>query len=197
MRSGEKVIIGVGGNIGSGKTMVSRIFEKLGAYYISADEIGWEVLPEISYRLKNKFGSDVMVESAINRKKLRNIVFSNKDALDYLNQLSHPLLIKKILEQIGEIESGMVVVDAALLFDWPEIYKMIDFPILVVADTKLKEKRAVKDGIDRDLFRKILGFQKSEAKMSTQAKFIIKNNDTLNALKKKCQNIYKEIKNDC
>ena len=47
MCCGGKVIIGIAGNIGSGKTMVSRFFEDLGAYYLSADEIGHEVLDEI------------------------------------------------------------------------------------------------------------------------------------------------------
>ena len=100
MRHGDKVMIGVGGNIGSGKTEVSRIFEDLGAHYISADEIGWEVLPEIIDKLKQRFGKVIIRGDTIDREKLRSIVFLNQKNLDYLNRLSHPILVEKILKKV-------------------------------------------------------------------------------------------------
>lgn len=197
MHHGNKVIIGVGGNVGSGKTLVGRIFEELGAHYISADEIGWEVLSDITGELKERFGEIIMDGDIIDKKKLRGVVFLNQESLDYLNKLSHPILVKKILKEIEKIESGMVVIDAALIFDWPELMQVVDYPILVVSDNEVKEKRALKRGIDKQLFRQILESQKSEAEMSNLAKFVIKNNSTVDVLKTQCQDIYKEIKNDC
>ena len=197
MHCGEKVVIGVGGNIGTGKTTVCKIFESIGAHYISADEVGWGVLMEITDALKERFGKSIMKESTVDKKKLREIVFSKREHLRYLNKLSHPLIIKKILKKIENIESGMVIIDAALLFDWPEICKHVDYSILVTAEDKIKEERSMAKGIEGDFFKQILSFQKSDDEMSGQANFIIKNNGTIDSLKKQCQDIYKEIKNDC
>ena len=197
MQHGERIIIGVGGNVGTGKTTVCKFFESWGAHYISADEIGWEVLPEISHALEEKFGKTVMNEGMVDKKRLRDIVFSKRENLEYLNKLSHPLIIQKILQRIQESTSEMIVIDAALLLDWPEICEKIDYSILVTATESIKAKRSMAKGIDSDLFKKIVSFQKKDAEISGQANFIIKNNGTMNALKKQCHNIYGEIKNDC
>ena len=138
-----------------------------------------------------------MDEDKINRKKLGAMVFSKKENLDFLNELTHPILVEKIINRVRNIESGIVVIDAALLFNWPDILEKIDYTILVTADDKLKIARAVEKGVSKDLSRKILNFQKKDNEVSKQAKFIIKNNGTIKALKEECQIIYKEIKNDC
>jgi dephospho-CoA kinase len=197
MHDADRVIIGVAGNVGTGKTTVCRIFESFGARYISADEVGWEVLPEISKALKRKFGDDIMTGDAIDRSKLRTIVFSKRENLDYLNKISHPILVNRILTRIDNIKMGIIIIDAALLFDWPEIRDRVDYSILVTADDALKEMRAMRKGIDKKLLRQILSYQEDEAEMSLKANFIIKNNGTVGQLKEQCKSIYKEIKNDC
>ncbi len=197
MRPGDKVLIGVGGTIGSGKTLVSKIFQELGAQYVSADELGWEVLPEIRAGLKKRFGERIMKNGTVDRERLREIVFSDQENLDYLNRLSHPLLIKKILKRVEDIEDGIVVIDAALLFDWPAIEEIVDYRILITSDEEVKEERMARKGIGRKLFRQILGFQKSDAEVMERAKFVIANNGGIDSLKIQCKDIYRQIKNDC
>ncbi|MGB9720498.1 MAG: dephospho-CoA kinase [bacterium] len=192
-----KVVIGVGGNIGSGKTTVARIFQGYGMKYISADQIGWSVLPGIADELKNKFGNAVFSGSKIDRSKLRNLVFSHPQYLKTLNKLSHPRLLKKIYEELNNTHSRSIVIDAALLFSWPALLRKIDCPILVRANKILKRKRALQRGISRKMFEKILNTQQTEPEMSRKAKYIIKNNGTLLHLRKQCQKIFKELKNDC
>jgi len=190
-------VIGVGGNIGSGKTTVSQIFREFGAHCISADEIGWRVLPEIKEKLKENFGAQIFTKDTVDRKKLREVAFRSKENLRILNSLSHPILIKNLVTELKKIKSGMVVIDAALLFDWPEVYKMVDFPILVRAKKSLMRKRALQRGIDEKIFNQILTTQKSENEMAQMARYIIVNNGTLAVLRKKCQKIFEEMKNDC
>jgi dephospho-CoA kinase len=197
MQRGEKVVIGIGGNIGTGKTTVCKIFENFGAHYISADEVGWEILPEVKNTLRKKFGELIMDGDKIDRQKLGTVIFSKKENLTFLNELTHPILVEKIINRIKNIESGIVVIDAALLFNWPDILKKIDYTILVTADDKMKIARAAEKGVNKNLSRKILNFQKKDSEISKQANFIIKNNGTIKALKQECQIIYKEIKNDC
>jgi dephospho-CoA kinase len=106
-------------------------------------------------------------------------------------------LIRKLLEKISEISAGVVVIDAALIFDWPQVYKRVDYPILVVADDKVKEHRVSQKGIDEELFRQISNSQRDENETAPMAKFIIKNNGTLAKLKEECEKIYQEAKDDC
>ncbi|MGQ9465052.1 MAG: dephospho-CoA kinase [bacterium] len=197
MKKYGKLIIGIGGNIGSGKTTVAKIFQSYGMRYISADRIGWSVLPEITNKLKKRYGNKIFSGSRIDRIKLRKIVFSNKSNLRHLNRLSHPFLLKKIYEKLKSINRGMVVIDAALLFDWPQLMNKVDYPILVTSTKVLKKKRALLRGISEKVFEQIIQHQKKESDMAKKAKYIIKNNGTLWQLKKQCQKIFKELQNDC
>ena len=196
MHHEDKVIVGITGNIGSGKTMVSKFFEDFGAYYLSADEIGWEVLIDIKDQLSAEFGESIMAGEEIDRKKLRDMVFSSNEKLTQLNKLSHPLLKKKILERMNNTTSNMIVIDAALLFDWPEILNELDYSILVSSADDKKEERAVKNGMDRRLFKKILRSQQNEVEISKLATYVINNNGTVQELAEQSQRIFEEIKNE-
>jgi len=197
MHFGQKVVIGIGGNIGTGKTTVAKIFGDLGAQYISADEIGWEVLPEIKDVLQKEFGKDIMMGRKVDRQKLRELVFSDAHNLEFLNRVSHPILTKRIIEKTEEVESGIVVIDAALLFDWPEVYEIVDHAILVKARREIMLSRAKAKGISDNLFEKIVSKQNREQEMMAKASYVIENNGTMVELKEKCQRIYKEINDDC
>ncbi len=187
----------MGGNIGSGKTTVAKMFQSWGMKYISADRIGKSILPAIAERLKIHFGDEIFTGEKVDRKKLRDIVFSNQKYLRILNRLSHPRLLEEINKKIDSIPSGMVVIDAALLFDWPELLKKVDYPILVKAPLETKKTRAQKRGIPEKIFYRILQSQKKESEMERAAKYVIKNNGTLWQLKRQCLKILKELKNDC
>ncbi len=190
-------MIGVGGNIGAGKTTVCKIFEDFGAKYISADQVGWEVLPQIAPALKRKFGTAIMNRNAIDRRKLSATVFAKKANVEFLNHLSHPILIQMIKKHMAKIKSGVVIIDAALLYDWPELIEDIDYSILVTAKEELKLKRTLANGLDQDTFLKIHKYQKDDQVLAQRASFIINNNGTLAKLRTKCRKIYEEIKNDC
>ncbi len=197
MRCGQKILIGVGGNIGAGKTAAAKIFSEFGGKYISADEVGWDVLPEIADLLERKFGKSIMSRNKIDKRILRELVFADTRKLQFLNHVSHPVLTKRIKEITRGIKKGFVVIDAALLFDWPDIYEMIDYSILVIARREVMLSRARMKGIGDDLFKRILSMQKSEEEMMAMASYVIENNGTMIDLREKCQKIYNEIRNDC
>jgi dephospho-CoA kinase len=197
MHDNAKIVIGVAGAICSGKTVVSKIFQHLGAHYISADEIGWQVLPALTDELKERFGECIMDGATIDRKKLRDIVFANNDNVAFLNQLSHPRLVKRLIQAVAEVSAGIVVVDAALLFEWPRVLDVIDYPILIVADEQLQRERAVKQGMEENAFHSILHAQKDRTFVKKKAAYIIENNGSLDELREKCRAIYREIQRDC
>lgn len=199
MRPGKRVVIGIGGNIGTGKTTVANFFRELGAVCIAADEIGWEVLPEITPALKEKFGEEIMHRSGcrVDKRKLRDLVFSDRAGLEYLNRVSHPLLTQKIAARVESLKSGVVVIDAALLFEWPEIAALCDHKILVTAHPEKMRGRAEAKGIDHALYSKIHSMQKDDKEMMVQADIVIHNNGTLDELRGRCQLIYRRIEDDC
>ncbi|MBE0431854.1 dephospho-CoA kinase [candidate division WOR-3 bacterium] len=199
MRPGARVVIGIGGNIATGKTTVANFFRELGATCIAADEVGWEVLPDITPALKKRFGEWIMFRSGckIDKKKLRDLVFSDRAGLEYLNRISHPLLTQKIAARVDGLKSGIIVIDAALLFEWPEIAALCDHKILVTAHPKKTRGRVEAKGIGHGLFSKIRSMQKDNEEMMAQADFVIRNNGTLDELRGRCQLIYQRIKDDC
>jgi len=197
MRPGTKAVIGVGGNIGTGKTTVSKMFAELGARYVSADEIGWEVLPEIVEELEAEFGKAIVSGRKVNKEKLREVVFTDGEKLRFLNRTSHPLLTRRIIGQVEAIRSGKVVIDAALLFDWPEVYDIVDYPILVRSKRELMLSRAKAKGISEKLFESIVSLQRNDEEVLGMASYVIENNGTMSELRTRCQLIYEEISHDC
>jgi dephospho-CoA kinase len=197
MRRGERTVIGLAGNIGCGKSTAADYFQRFGSRHIEADRIGWQVLNRFQNRLQKRFGAEILKGGRIDRKKLRAAVFTDRANVRFLNRLTHPSLIKVIRERIRKIGSGVIVIDAALLFEWPGLMAKVDHPILVTSPRKAKEQRALRKGIDRQTFLRILRFQKSEKVLSRQAEFVIRNDRSRQELYRQCYRIYKEIKNDC
>ena len=90
----DKVIIGLTGNIATGKSAVMRLAAEQGAYTIDADKIVHELMahdPEIQAAIAVAFGSEVRMENGrIDRKKLGAIVFNDPNALKDLETMVHP-----------------------------------------------------------------------------------------------------------
>ena len=105
----NKYIVGITGPTGSGKSYVSNLFKSLGAKIINADEIGHDVLiNEAREDILNNF-------KTLERKEIAAIVFNNKESLEKLNSIMHPLIINRILNIIKN--ETFVAIDAALLFE--------------------------------------------------------------------------------
>jgi|YelNatPaOPRAMG01_1025707.scaffolds.fasta_scaffold04720_6 dephospho-CoA kinase len=116
-------IIGLTGNIASGKSKISEYLKTKGYKIIDADLIGKTILEEdtIKNKLVRYFGTEILNEDgSINRKKLGSIVFSSKKNLEKLNRVTLPILSKKIRKKINEYKRKkikIVVLDAAILIE--------------------------------------------------------------------------------
>lgn len=118
-------VIGLTGGIASGKSLVSRMLKQLGARIIDADIVGHQVmesgLPAYE-ELIEYFGSSILdSQDRIDRKVLGCIVFADYEKLQVLNSISHPRILERIRQILGELkEQGVcevVVIEAALLFE--------------------------------------------------------------------------------
>ena len=124
------LIIGITGNIGSGKSTVCQILAKLGVPTIDADKLvhkAYKPHSQIWQELINVFGKNIVkVNGEIDRQKLGQIAFSSPNALTQLNRIVHPGIYCMVQERIGNYcRQGIetVTVEAALLIeaDWTKL----------------------------------------------------------------------------
>lgn len=137
--------VGITGNIGSGKTTVSRIFELLGIPVFYADEQAKKIMvtdAELIEGIKQTFGSEAyFADGALNRKYIAGIVFSNDAELAKLNALVHPAVFRAFDNWAVE-KNGVpyVLKEAALLFESTS-YQMCDRTLMVAAPFELRMQR--------------------------------------------------------
>ncbi len=189
------LVIGIGGNIGAGKTTLAKIFQSFGAKIIDADKIGWSLLKQSSkeyHKIVKNFGRSILTRNGnISRHRLGAIVFDNPQKLKLLNQIVHPRLLAQIRNGIQK-KKGVVVLDAALLFNWG-LEKEVDAAILVSASKNLKIERSQKSGMSKQTAEKRLAQQLPEKVMVEKADFIVKNNGTKQTLRKKAKALWKVL----
>ena len=175
--------IGITGNIGSGKTTVSKVFEILGVPVFYADDAAKKVMthdPVLVAQLKEAFGAgSFFSDGALNRKHIAEIVFKDETQLQLLNSLVHPAVFRAFDQWVANMKNvPYVLKEAALLFE-SDSYKMCDQTILVTAPLELRIKRVMqRDGLPRTDILNRENKQLTEEKKKTLANFIIKNDDT-------------------
>ncbi|MEW6007938.1 MAG: dephospho-CoA kinase [bacterium] len=178
------MIIGIAGKIGSGKTTITKIFEKYGAFVIDADIVGHSVLEERKEEIIKAFGT-------IDRKTLADIVFKDKKKLEKLNKITHPLIIKKIKNLIKHSKEQLIVVAAPFLIE-TELKTIVDKTILIMCDKDIILKRMKKKGWEiSDVLRRMEN-QPNDNKRIPFSDIIIDNNGPLSKIEKRIKKIIKE-----
>ncbi len=194
------MIIGLTGGIASGKSTVSKIFRELGAEIIDADIKAKEISEreDVVKEIGNIFGKEVInSEGKIDRLKIKEIVFNNKEKLKKLNDLIHP----KVMEEFKKIKENkskndIIIFDVPLLFE-SGMDKMCDKIILVFTDKKIQIKRMLeRDGITEELAEKIINSQMSLEEKLNKSQIYLENNGTLEDLREKSETIYRELKGE-
>ncbi len=173
--------IGITGGIGSGKTTVCRIFELLGISIYSADEEAKKILNEFDVKksITNYFGNDVLnSDKNIDRKKLANLVFNDKENLQKLNSIVHPAVAKHFEEWCNKNQSSKYVLkEAAIMFE-SGAYKQVDNIIVVTAPVDLKIKRSVlRDNITEEQVIERMNNQLTDEEKIKRSQFVIYNDE--------------------
>lgn len=170
--------VGLTGNIGSGKSLVCKVFEELGVPVYYADERAKIILdsPEVQQRLVKRYGADIMEAGHIRRKKLASIVFQSKEELAFLNQNIHPALQKDMeiwFAQCGDIPYA--IQEAAILFE-NSFEHLFDKIIVVSAPLELRLKRVMKrDHTSREAVLQRVQNQWEESRKTALADEVIVN----------------------
>ncbi len=188
------MLIGLTGLIGSGKSKVAHIFQKNGAFVISADKIGKDVVENdkmILKKLAYLFGNEIISKSGIlNRKKLGRIAFSSEVNKEKLNKIVHPALLKELTAQVAKALKfyDLVIIDAALLIYWGWD-KKVDKTILIDTILRKRIQRLKEKGYTEDEVKARSKSQLKLSQLASRSDYILTNNSTQKALEKKVENI--------
>jgi dephospho-CoA kinase len=186
------IAIALTGGIGAGKTTTCEYFKLLGAPIISTDQIS-RTLVEPGTKAFNKivseFGEDILNKDlTLNRRFLRDIIFSSKEKQAWLENLLHPLIMKKIIKEISLVDYHYCIVEIPLLID-PSFIKIFDRILVVDCEVHLQKVRTMsRDQCSMEDLDKIIAVQPSRTQRIKISHDIIINDFDLVHLE---QSVYK------
>lgn len=184
------MIIGLTGGIGSGKTTVGKIFASLGAKVLSTDQINRELTSPkgLAYpQIINKFGLNITLENGeLDKKAIRNRIFSNEYEKKWLEDLLHPMIKEKLLAEVEVIKNvEYCIVEIPLLIETSFI-DIADRILVVDCDKQLQIDRVcLRDQSKPIQVELIINSQLSREERISYANDIILNDSSLTELSKK------------
>jgi dephospho-CoA kinase len=186
--------IGLTGGIGSGKSTVAKQFAKLKVPIIDADKVARNLLKPNTKTYKkvvSHFGKDFLTKrKTINRKKLRNLIFTSKKERIWLEKLLHPAIRKKMRQLIAKAKTPYCILMAPLLFETKFPLK-IDRVLVIDCWKKDQIKRIrIRDRSSTTQIQAIIKTQISRASRLRKADDIIRNTGTLDSLRKKVKKLH-------
>lgn len=172
--------IGITGGIGSGKSVVTRIFKTLGIAVLDADSFAKDLMAnnaEVRDQLTAVFGASIFKAGQLDRQALSKMVFNDKAMLARLNGIVHPA-VKKYGNQWMEAQNtAYVVKEAALFFESGSDLDM-DIMVGVSAPESLRLARAMqRDHVNEADIRKRMSNQMDETEKMERCDYIVFNDE--------------------
>lgn len=182
MSDTKKIVIGLTGGIGSGKTTVANIFADLGIDIIDADIAARQVVaPESSalIQISKHFGQQfIQTDGTLNRPLLRSQIFANEQDKLWLNSLLHPLIRQTMLTEIQHSKSPYCLLVAPLLIE-NNLQSLVKRILVIDINEDEQIKRAVlRDPSSKEEIIKIIASQISRKKRLNYADDVIDNNES-------------------
>jgi len=196
----KKLLIGLTGGIGSGKSEAASIIKAMGFPLINSDEIAKKLLIEDEFlkrEIIKHFGNDVYNQNKLNKKFLAAKVFSSPEKVKLINSLVHPKTIKLIKTLADELfeENNLVFVESALIFE-TAIQDMFDYIILIYSDDEIRiERVCARDKVDKSKVIERMKNQIPQEEKKEMSDFVIMNNSTIEELNKRITFVVNLIKN--
>ncbi len=185
------MIVGITGGYCSGKNTVSKIFERHGFKIIDVDSIGHKALDVKKDEIIKAFGSELVVNGSIDRKRLGRIVFSNKERLKKLENIVHPWMIKEVKKDVKNCSK--CVINAALLIEMC-LFTLCDFVIGVESSIdNVIERAMARDGLSKEDVIMRIQNQIPVKEKKHYVDIVIENNGDLKELEKKVLYIIRKI----
>ena len=195
-------IIGLTGGIGSGKSAAAKILKELGLKVIDLDQITHELMipGELGYiEIKKEFGEKYIdTKGAIDRKLLREEIFSSFDLKKRIESILHPIIFEECNKQLNLLKhENYIVLVIPLLFETKNYISLIDESLLIDCDLETQIERVIKrDSISKTLANRIIKNQMNREKKQLLADKVILNDENINHLKTQLDSYYKKLHMD-
>jgi dephospho-CoA kinase len=178
-----KYVIGLTGNIGSGKSTVLSMLEQLGAKVVDADDLVHEVMQQglpVWQAIVDTFGEGVLTpQGDIDRKKLASLVFDDAEALRRLEEIVHPAVDERLREITANSDEPVIAVEAVKIMQ-SNVYGEIDSLWLVTCPTEERLQRLVRTrDIDAEDVEERLRAQMAQERQAELADVVIDNSGSL------------------
>ncbi|WP_301098901.1 dephospho-CoA kinase [Otariodibacter sp.] len=176
-------IVGLTGGIGSGKSTIADLFIELGVPVIDADVVARQVVEKGSpllAKITNHFGNNILTNSQeLDRKALRQIVFTNENERQWLNNLLHPAIRSEMDKQLSSANYPYVIWVVPLLIE-NKLTSLCDRVLVVDVSPEIQLNRASKrDQSKIEIIKQIMSSQVDRATRLNYADDIIENNQEL------------------
>lgn len=194
------MILGLTGNIASGKSLVARLLAARGAVVLSADQLAREVVAPgsaVLSQLVQQFGPRILdAQQVLDRGALAECVFGDPQALATLNQLTHPAIARLAEERLAALRAGtarLIVYEAPLLFE-AAAEKRVDQILVVTVDPKIQLARLMaRDGFEQTEALRRMASQMPQQQKAARADYVIDNSGTRAALETAVEELWQRL----
>jgi len=193
----NKYIFGLTGGSGCGKTTVGEEFKKLGADIVDCDIIARNITKKGSkclFELAEAFGGDIIDEAGnLKRKALGDIVFSDKNKLQMLNDITHKYICDDCLKMIEQSKRSIIGIDGAVIIG-SAVEKLCKSMVSVVSGNEIRQKRIMlRDEITEKQASERINSQKSNTFYIENSDFVIYNNSTREEVEASVREVWEKL----
>ena len=193
-------LIGLTGGSGSGKTLISNVFEERGIPSIDADKLARRIVEPGQPCLKELikyFGEQIVDEKgALRRRKLAEIAFSDPEKLSNLNKITHFYVGELMREHVNDYKNKgykHILFDAPVLIEGG-FHKKCDAVVCVLADKNTRIKRIMnRDLITLEEAQRRIGVQQSDEFYISHSDYVIHNDSNENEARAQTNKVIDEI----
>jgi len=197
----KKLCVGLTGGIGSGKSTVAMLFAEHGAGIIDTDAIAHQLTQANSKAVAviwAAFGDEYIADDgALNRKKMRGLIFSDAAAKQRLELILHPLILEQVKSQLQQLQAKpYVVIVVPLLPESPAFRQLVQRVLVVDCDENTQVTRVIgRSRMDEQEVRTIVARQTPRAKRLQLADDVICNDGSLGGLAKQVAALHERYSN--
>ena len=195
-----KKVVGITGGIASGKSTVCKYLISLGYPVIDSDEISRNLsqkkMPIYNVILES-FGLEYFLPNLeLDREKLGRYIFSNMDARQKLNTITHPIIVEEMKNLIQKSEENLIFLDIPLLFEAKLSY-LCDTIVCVYVDQETQLKRLInRDGISKEYALTKIASQMSLEEKKKKSDYVIESKGSFTETQKNIKKILNKIKGE-